>query len=332
MSALDLRLITAADYFELLKSSIPTAKSRVVINAMGILWGPRTEQLLPLLRDAAERGVEVRLVGDIFSKVEANIPRLHRGDGTPKWSHSLAVNTELRDAGAHVTYVGKIGLNPFKGRSHSKITIIDDLVCTFGGVNFTSGSFDNHDYMLSATDNTLADRLYALVREIEKDQRLADCNESLGNGNRLLFDGGTPDSSAIYDAACDMVSTAKKVYYVSQMCPSGRLAKLITATENYCYFIRPSQAEPPLNVALPVDRLFSRITNQYKGKRYIHAKFILCEDKDGTRRLVSGSNNYSWRGIAYGTKEIALSSSDPTLWATFYAYMQQEIQGTATTG
>ena len=179
--------------------------------------------------------------------------------------------------------------------------------------------------MLTAEYPQLAERLYLLIRDLEKDQRLIDFAEPLDKTTTLLFDGGTPDSSAVYEEACNIVADAKKVHYVSQMCPSGRLAKLITATENHCYFIRSSQAEPPLNMALPVDKLLSGITNSYKGKNYIHAKFILCEGKDGGRRLISGSNNYSWRGIAFGTKEIAISSSDPALWQTFYTYMQKEV-------
>lgn len=325
MSASKLRLITATSYYDALVKEIPRAKKRIVITAMEVLWGPRTEALLPLFYDALNRGVEVRIVGDIFSKIEANVPRLHRGDGTPKWSHTLTVNTELRAHGAHITYVGKLGFNPFKRRCHSKITLIDDIVYSFGGINFRSGAFDNHDYMLTTQNAPLADRLYTLVRDIEKDQRLIDFSEPLDETTTLLFDGGTPDSSAIYDAACEMVANAKKVYYVSQMCPSGRLTKLLTATESQCYFNRSSQAEPPLNMALPVDRLFSRIVNHYKGKTYIHAKFILCEGKNGSKQLVSGSNNYSWRGIAYGTKELAISSSDPELWQAFYQYMQKEI-------
>jgi hypothetical protein len=327
MSSSRLHLITAADYFDALAKDIPRAKKRIVINAMGILWGPRTEKLLPLFYAALERGVEVRFVGDIYSKFEANVPRLHRNDGTPKWSHTLAINTELRAHGAHITYVGKLGLNPFKRRCHTKAAIIDDTVYAFGGVNFTSGAFDNHDYVLTAQNSRLAERLCLLIEDIEKDQRLIDFSEPLDKTSTLLFDGGTPDSSAVYDAACDMVANAKKVYYVSQMCPSGRLAKLLTATESQCFFNRSSQAEPPLNMMLPVDRFFQRITNLYKGSNYIHAKFILCEGKDGSKRLLSGSNNFSWRGIAYGTKEIAVSSSDPDLWQTFYTYMRQEITG-----
>jgi cardiolipin synthase A/B len=327
MGSSKLSLITAAEYYEALLNGIPKAKKRIVVHAMGVLWGPRTEILLPLLYNALERGLEVRLVGDIYSKFVANVPKLHRGDGTPRWSHTLAVNTELRARGAHITYVGRLGFNPFKGRCHSKVTLIDDTVFSFGGVNFSSGSFDNHDYMLTATDAKLAERLYLLIRDVEKDQRLIDFNESLDKNTKLLFDGGTPDSSAIYDEICNIVAGSAKVYYVSQMCPSGRLAKLITATENHCYFNRSSQAEPPLNMALPVERLFHRITNLYKGKTYIHAKFILCEGKDGSKRLVSGSNNFSWRGVAYGTKEIAISSSDPNLYQQFYGYLQQEIIG-----
>lgn len=328
MSSPTFNVITAADYYTALLEQIPAARKRVVIHSMGILWGPKSEAVLPLLHDALDRGVEVRIVGDIYSKVEANLPRLRRGDGTPRWSHTLAVNTELRAHGAHISYIGKIGFNPFKGRCHSKVTIIDNNVYTFGGVNFTSGSFANHDYMLATKNTSLTDQLYVLIREIEKDQRLVDFRESITDTSTLLFDGGTPYTSIIYDTACEIVSQAKRVYYVSQMCPSGRLAKHITATENYCYFNRPSQAEPPLSLVLPIDRLIHGITNRYKGKRYIHAKFILCENHNGTTHLLSGSNNFSWRGVAYGTKEIALHSTDPKLYQQLYHYMHHEVIGT----
>ncbi|HSD55680.1 MAG TPA: phospholipase D-like domain-containing protein [Candidatus Saccharimonadales bacterium] len=325
MSSSTLRLVTATDYFESLSKTIPAAKKRIVIHAMVVLWQTYTESLAPLLQDALDRGVEVRIVGDMYSKLTANMPSFVRGDHGQRWGHTIAINSELRSSGANVTYVGKLGLNPFKQRCHSKITIIDDLVYTFGGVNFYSGAFTFHDYMLETTDSKLADRLYSLVCDIEKFPRMTDTIEKLNKHNTLLFDGGTPGSSAIYDAACAAAANAKKVYYVSQMCPSGRLAKFITATDNECYFVRPTQADTPSNLALIFDKARFGVTNRYKGKRYIHAKFILTEDKDGTKHIISGSNNFSWRGIAYGTKEIAVHSTDPVLWQVFYDYMQREI-------
>jgi hypothetical protein len=109
------------------------------------------------------------------------------------------------------------------------------------------------------------------------------------------------------------------------MCPSGRLAKLLNSTNNVCYFIRPSQVDPPSNLALIFDKARFGIKNHYKGKGYIHAKFILTEGNDGSKHIISGSNNFSWRGIAFGTKEIAVHSTDATLWQTFYDYMQDKI-------
>jgi cardiolipin synthase len=326
MSQFDMRLISAADYYDALITGIPKAKKRIIIHAMSLLWSRENEQLLPALHDAVERGVEVRIVGDIYSKFFANTPKLVRTRDTPKWAHTRAINIKLEAEGAHVTYVGRLGLNPFKGRTHSKCTIIDDTVYTFGGVNFCDSAFHNHDYMLEIKDAAFCDELRDIVMGIEKaKQPLPNISKPLSKTATMLFDGGNPGSSVIYDKACELVEDAKKVYFVSQMCPSGKLAKLITSTDNECYFIHARQADTPDNLALIFDRTRYNIDNRYKGKRYIHAKFILTEAKDGTKHLISGSNNFSWRGIAFGTKEIAVHSTDPALWQTFYDYMQKEI-------
>jgi cardiolipin synthase A/B len=326
MSLFEMKLATANEYYAALMQSVPRANKRIVIHSMALLWGEATEKIFTELLAALKRGVEVRIVGDIYSKFYANTPKLIRTRDHHKWAYTRALNTRLEAEGAHVKYVGKLGLNPFKGRTHSKVTIIDDTVYTFGGVNFTDSSFGNHDYMLQISNSEICDELYKLVLDIEQaKQPMADIVKAISPTATMLFDGGNPGTSAIYDKACEVVAQARKVYYVSQMCPSGRLAKLITATDNECYFIRYSQAEPPANFALVVDQKRYSITNSYTGKQYIHAKFILCEGKDGSKHIVSGSNNFSWRGIAYGTKEIAVHSTDQNLWDTFYDYMQREI-------
>ena len=318
--------VSAPKYYQALARGIPTAKKRIVIHAMTIIWGPANDVFVPMLEAALARGVDVRIVGDYYSKFAANRPRLIRQHNSPKWAHSRAVNYRLQDMGADITYVGKIGLNPFKGRTHSKVTIIDNTVYTFGGVNFTSESFDNHDYMLTKTDGKLADRLAKLVATIASAKKpLPDLSEKLDEHTTMLFDGGTPGESVIYSRAVELVSAAKKVYYVSQMCPSGRLASAIGKRDNDCYFIRALQADPPANLALIFDRTRYSVKNKYHGKGYIHAKFILCENSDGSKHLLSGSNNFSWRGIAYGTKEIAIHSTDKHLWDSFYTYMQDNI-------
>jgi hypothetical protein len=321
-----MRLISAAEYYDALLQAIPKAKKRIVIHAMTVLWNTETETIQTQLMSALERGVEVRIVGDIYSKFYANTPKLMRTIDNRKWAHTRAINIKLEAEGAHITYVGRLGLNPFKGRTHSKITIVDDIAFTFGGVNFTDGSFHNHDYMLQMKNARLCDELYQLVVDIaDTKEPLPNVTKALSGTATMLFDGGRPSTSAIFDKACEIVSKAKKVYYVSQMVPSGRLGKLVTSIDNECYYNHPTKADTPNNLAILVDQTRYGINNLYKGKQYIHAKFILCENEDGSKHLVSGSNNFSWRGIAYGTKEIAVYSSDPELWQSFYEYMQREI-------
>lgn len=327
-----MRLLIASDYYEALKSGIPKAKKRVVVHAMGVSWGPATEQLIPPLLDAVKRGVEVRIVGDVYSKFATYMPRPFR-EKLPPWSHVQACNDRLRTGGVSVTYVGTLGLNPFRRRCHTKWTVIDDLVYTFGGVNMSEDAFANRDFMLETQNAELANYLYELTGRIEAgvgvSTILPDHTKQLPDHATLLFDGGAPGRSVIYETACDIVTEARKVYFVSQMCPSGRLGTLIGARENECYFVRPAQTEFPANIALVRDKLRFRITNRYHGSTYIHAKFILTEGKDGRRQLISGSNNFSRRGVDYGTKEIAVHSADPELWQQLYDFMQHQIISTS---
>jgi phosphatidylserine/phosphatidylglycerophosphate/cardiolipin synthase-like enzyme len=314
-------------YIKALLASIPGAQKRVIIQSGDLRWGRHLSAFLPLLVDARHRGVEVRIIGDMYSKYLGTVPHPNRGE-SPAWKDVVKVNTSLREQDIPVIYIGKLGINPFKRRLHSKITIVDDRIFTFGGVNFSEGALRNRDYMLDMTDPILADRLYRLVRQIEKNQPgpLPDIEEQLGGEATLLYDGGTPKQSIIYETACRLVSTAKKVYYVSQMSPSGKLAKLITNTDNECYFIRFKQTDPPDNLGLWFDQTRYRIKNLYKGETYIHAKFILTEDQNGSKHVISGSHNFSWRGVAWGTKEIAVHATDEQLWHAFYTFLLTGIK------
>jgi hypothetical protein len=327
MEAPDMHFIEPPTYLQALKEGIPRAKQRVIIHAMDIRWGAMLETLVPLLIEAAGRGVDVRIVGDAYSRFKARTPRSSHNQSA-SWPEIKKLSDRLRQSGAQVVYTGKLGLNPFARRTHSKITLVDDQIFTFGGVNFTDVSFGDKDYMLEMRDPILADRLYRLVRAIEKDepQPLPDLEEQLGGNAALLFDGGTPKQSVIYETACKLVENAKKVYYVSQMCPSGRLAKHIKATDYECYFIHPHQTDFPANLALVGDKFKYKIRNNYTGSRYIHAKFILTEGKNGSKHIVSGSNNFSWRGVKYGTREIAVHSTDERLWQDFYNFLQKTIK------
>lgn len=326
---LSLRLIPAADYYAELLRVIPQAQKRIVLHAMIVDWTPElTHTLLPVLCDALRRGVRVELVGDIYTRPWLTYFSEYTFRGKPGglWRHTQTINRELLSLGARITYIGRIKANPFKGRCHSKITIIDDAAYTFGGVNYDDSSFTNNDYMFCVRNHAFADRLEQLVHTIARDQPIMDdTSETLDAATTLLFDGGAPDTSIIYDTTCTLVSQAERVLYVSQFPPSGRLGKIIAQKSCTCYYNRPSQGGFPFNLAFALDAWRYGTPNHYTHDTYIHAKYILTEDTDGRTHVLSGSNNFSWSGIHFGTKEIAMHSTDPAIWQALDAYTRKYI-------
>jgi len=320
-------LLNNIDYFKALYSQIGTAKRRIVIHAMVVLWGGQTETLLPLLEEALTRGVEVHIIGDVYSKYETQKAKWSKDNETYSWKHTAAINERLIEQGAHVTYVSKLGVNIFKGRCHSKLTVIDDTVFTFGGINFSDAHFTFQDFMFEIHNADFAQQAYDIAADIAQHPfgPRPNITRRIDDNTTLLFDGGTPRESVIYDAACAAVANAQKVYFVSKMSPSGELATLLSQTDSKCYYNRYDIESLPDNLAIVFDEARYHTKNRYEGSKHIHAKFILCENADGTRELITGSNNFSWRGIAFGTKEIAMHSTNHKLWDTVYDFLQSEI-------
>ena len=62
---------------------------------------------------------------------------------------------------------GTIGLNPFKGRCHLKVFIVDNTVFSFGGVNFAKVGFEYSDYMIRLESTWTANLMTVLVRDVQ---------------------------------------------------------------------------------------------------------------------------------------------------------------------
>jgi len=322
-----MHLVTGDDYYQQLLTTIPHAKKRIVLAAMVVLSGKQTDRIFALLRDAAQRGVPVTIMVDNYSRLKS----VHSGtldmSVAQRIAHTFTTLAALEAVGATVHYFGKVRvLNPFKGRCHVKITVVDDDFYCFGGINFTDESFQNIDYMFHGAHPRLADRLEQLVARIGTIQPpLPDDDLPLGSTQHLLFDGGKPDDSIIYDQACELASQAIRVLYVSQTAPSGRLAELLHGTDSTCYFNRPLQMQLPGRYAQAFDQQRWRTPNHYTGTRYIHAKFMLCELPGGRKAVLSGSNNFSYRGVAFGTQEIALYSTEPSHYHQLRAFARTHM-------
>lgn len=329
----DFALLPAAQYYKALQKAITRAKKRIVIHAMIVAWTPGMDQLAPLISDALDRGVSVDIVGDRYTRLYLTLWGQfgRKPGGSGSWQHTPPINQQLIDKGAHITYIGKVKpLNPFAGRTHSKVVVIDDTVFSFGGVNFGDqdlrGYMPNFDYMLSATNKPLADYVQQLVHTLAEDRGvLPDYQHAIDTKTTLLFDGGTPKESIIYDTACQLAARAQTIYYVSQYPPSGRLGYIVSQKQNTCYFNRVGKGDFPLNVPFLLDKLRYHLVNHYQKSPYLHAKFMLTEDADGTKNVITGSNNFSWSGVQFGTKEIAIHSTNEKLWQALYNYLEGTI-------
>lgn len=306
--------VQAAEYPALICQLIHKAKKRVTLMAMAIQWGPEMDAVYSALFAANKRGVKVRLILDPYSLHPAGYDfQLYKMSMRIR-AHKTQMNIDaLVAAGAEVSFTSPVSLNPFKGRCHLKAAIIDDVAFSFGGVNFRDEAFSAHDYMLRTNDARMVEYLESLATQVARRELADDSQWEWHDTETVVVDGGEPGRSAIYQKACDIVRHARKVTYVSQMCPSGELAKLLQQTDYKAYFNRPTKAPFPVNISVWIDQKRSGIKNSYKGNKYIHAKLIIADMPDGSTAVLTGSHNFSWRGVAYGTQEIALCSNDAAL-------------------
>lgn len=322
----NIHVVPAEDYYQTLLRVVPEAKARIVIASMVLVWGERTAPIFIMLQDALARGVKVTVLLDNFTRLTYLNDLKPVATRTKRIKQTFASLKELASKGAHVFAVGKTTFPPHKGRCHVKITVVDDLSFSFGGVNFYDQGLKNHDYMLSSNSPETADCLEQLVRRIgAARQHLLDGEVVLDPKNAVLFDGGRRGSSLVYERAQQLASEAKRALFVSRMAPSGILARTLNTIDTIFYFNRPEQMQVPDSWAQAFDEQKYRIKNSYEGKRPIHAKCILFELKDGSKALISGSHNFSYRGVSYGTKEIALQSTDEMLWNELRAFIKTHI-------
>lgn len=305
-------VVLARDYPAQLTQCISAAKKHIMVTAMTVRAGQETGPVLQACVNAARRGVPVRVVADVFCQHMANRPgTLGRRAFWRECADTRELLNEIHALGGTVDWVGGIGLNPYAGRMHCKATIIDDDVFSFGGINFCDDALANIDYMLHIKDPAIATNLYTILGNLPA----ANLEIPLGSANTLLYDGGKKGESLIYDRTCELAALSKRAVYISQMCPTGRLTGALRQAKSTCYFNQPAKTGFSVSTAAQLwDCWRTHTVNHYEGKAYIHAKCILFELKDGTKAVISGSHNFSWRGVAFGTKEVALYSRDSHLW------------------
>ena len=220
----------------------------------------------------------------------------------------------MRKNGASFHWLGgNYRINPFAGVTHVKWTIVDDTVYCFGGVNMHGKGARNIDYMLKTKDKKLADLLANEHKKIiTTDRNPTDYSgfyKQLGYGI-LLIDSGEKNESMIYERAVELAKQAESILFVSQYCPTGKLAKILQRKKATIYYNQPKNAHRWTKLMLRFSRLTTGLKSRYKKSTYLHAKFIVFTMNDGSKVALSGSHNFSYTGVRFGTREVELETSD----------------------
>jgi cardiolipin synthase len=307
-------LLTAPEYLKDLTASIITSTHRVAISSLIIDDDTSTHAFIEALKSAAKRGVCVEVAMDSFVFTEFG------GVFNPfKRSHARSkavriMGQALTDAGVHFTILDdRAKLNPFSGVTHSKWSVVDDVCYAFGGVNLYHNGISSADYMFKIKDASLGDEL------IEQQRRIVESPNPLYNGfatthsfGTYYIDSGKPNDSPIYSRAFALSEKATSILYVSQYSPSGPLA-LAIKDRGTAYFNQPHNVGFLTGLMIHADSLQTGIRSKYMRKKYLHAKFIIFTLKNGEKVALTGSHNFTYKGVSFGTREIALEVSDPQM-------------------
>lgn len=323
-------LLEAVQYVADLTARVQSAKKRVYIASMIINDDPSTAALIDALKKAATRGVEVNIMLDTFTFREFggyfNPFRRHK----KRSREAIETMNQLTQAGVSVTWLGpRLVINPFAGVTHIKWSVVDNMCYTFGGVNlYHDGVQGATDYMIRIQDAPLADALIQEQLAVIKSPRplYKGSNQTSPLGNWFV-DSGIRKESFIYDRVLELAKKAESITYVSQYCPSGPLAKILSSKKHVSYYFNNPQNAPfPTSLMLQMDQHLTGIYSQYKRTKYIHAKVILFTLPDGKKIAVTGSHNFSYKGVIFGTREVALETDNPAIIGQIEDFLSEHIK------
>lgn len=331
----DLEIYSSEQYFHALARDIADTKSgdRVAIMTMSFEPSePLVQGVLEEFKAAGERGVEVAIGVDAFTFL-VNDDKKSMG---PLWlpmpfgqaTYKKRIET-LEDItkGPNASYsvINKpnhLFSNPFAGRSHLKLGLVNDKVY-IGGPNFHKS--ERTDMVVGLEDPEVADWLYSLSQRIISAGRTdtvlgsEDQDVEIDSDTRILIDAGRPHQSAILDEALSLIDNANDSLIASfQYFPTGIVSEHLAAASKRGVEVRPFHNHPSVHstlvgfherlamlkqvVSLPGEFFKDQLP---KGANVLHSKAIASDNS-----AMVGSHNNVYHGVKYGTPEIALLRHD----------------------
>lgn len=322
------KLLSPTQYVREATEAVNTAKTRVYLLSMVTADHEATHPLIEALEAAARRGLEVVVAADIFTYGEVGggfLPFRYYSHGSRSTNRMVR---NLKQAGVHFNWLGRGRMTLFTGRTHSKWCIVDNTIFTFGGVNLYEEGVLNNDYMFKLKDAVLADRLVLEQQRIQKAEKQSTNYHSTifeHDDMTVLIDGGIIGQSVIYRRAVELAEIATHITFVSQYCPTGKLALALKKKPTTIYYSRPTQAEGLNHIVIRIAQVLTGIKTHYHKHRYLHAKCIIFTFEDGSKTAITGSHNFAYTGVLLGTREIALETSDPRVIKQLEKFIVDEV-------
>lgn len=321
-------IITAEKFIERVVRDVDAAKSRVWVMSMIVNEDDSTQPFFDALAAAAARGVETKFAADTFTFTELS-GRMSGSQAFLSRVRGVArLRKKLRAANIDFSWLGGYTYTLFTGRTHVKWVVIDDVVYSFGGINLYDLGLESADFFVRIVDASLAKRLVAehqrIVTANAREYSYRSHSFKITDGT-VLVDGGFIGDSLIYDRACLLAKKADRIICVSQYCPTGQLARLMRQRQTELYFSSDEHASLMNRVVIWLGSRITGLRSLYRRDEYIHAKYIIFYNSDGSRAAITGSHNFVKAGEYLGTKEIALETRSDKIIDQLEAYTRDEI-------
>lgn len=325
------KLLTADEYALDLAKAIRKARNEIAITTTTLRDDdPRSHDIVEALCDAADRGVSVSVCVDTFTYLEPKEFLLRSPRRQPaRAMRALQLERKLKHHGIMFRWLGRKANAIIYGRTHSKWAIVDDAIYSFGGVNMDNESFSNVDYVFRFHDARLATVMIAEHLQVRRADRGGGAFRShkfeLDAKTNVLFDGGLVGDSIIYRRAYQLAREATSILFVSQYCPTGKLARAFRNKDARLYFNSGENATLVNKFLIASSKLMAKHDTLYKHSTYLHAKFIIYTMPDGKKVALSGSHNYMFGSGLVGTREIAIETTDTNIINQIERFYEQYV-------
>ena len=309
-----MRLLDNREFIEDLHRALRRAERRVLVQVMTFDGDTSGLAVAELMADAAGRGVDVRLLVDLFalryvSDRPAKLPEVRQ-----EAAETAAMFERLRAAGVGVTFTQPWGPVLLFGlsRNHKKLYVVDHHAYV-GGINISDHNFAWRDFMIGITDP-------ASVELLAEDFALTE------RGERQSLSGSIITNAEIEPAFRDIVNRAtRSLVLASPYSLDIGIVKLleraqapdktvIMARSNNFRWLRA--AEPHIR-----GRLARRGVDLRTYPDFFHARFLLADDD----RLLVGSSNFSRHSFRCN-QEVCLLITDTDFIAGFKARMLADVE------